>query len=124
MIFPSTDYRAQSSKRAGPAETRTPACLPIRSTNGRYLNCVARGDDPRRTQGEALMPSHSDLQQITAVDQCRTALARGPLIRDGNHWRFGRRCFSNMTVKRLIDDGAAIRDRHRVISKLATNHDI
>jgi hypothetical protein len=69
------------------------------------------------------MPSHSDLQQITAVDQCRTALARGPLIRDGNHWRFGRRCFSNMTVKRLIDEGAAKREGRRVISKLATNHD-
>ena len=69
------------------------------------------------------MPSHSDLQQTTDVDLCRTALARGPLIRDRNHWRFGRRCFSNMTVKRLIDEGAAIRDGRRVTSKVATNHD-
>ena len=29
--------------------------------------------------------------------------------RDGNQWRFGRRCFSNTTVRRLIDDGSAVR---------------
>ena len=44
-----------------------------------------------------------------AVNLCRLALARGPLIRDGNQWRFGRRCFSNATVRRLIDDGSAVR---------------
>ena len=44
-----------------------------------------------------------------AVDLCRLALARGPLVRDGNQWRFGRRCFSNATVRRLIDDGSAVR---------------
>jgi hypothetical protein len=44
-----------------------------------------------------------------AVDLCRLALAQGPLIRDGNQWRFGRRCFSNATVRRLIDDGSAVR---------------
>jgi hypothetical protein len=44
-----------------------------------------------------------------AADLCRLALARGPLIRDGNQWRFGRRCFSNATVRRLIDDGSAAR---------------
>ena len=44
-----------------------------------------------------------------AVDVCRLALTRGPLVRDGNQWRFGRRCFSNATVRRLIDDGSAVR---------------
>ena len=75
------------------------------------------------------MRNHSDLQRNTArapgsqaaLDQCRLALGRGPLIRDGNHWRFGRRCFSNMTVKRLIEEGAAIRYGDRVISKMAAN---
>jgi hypothetical protein len=45
-----------------------------------------------------------------SLDVCRAALARGPLTRDGKHWRFGRRRFSNATVKQLIDDGAAVRD--------------
>jgi hypothetical protein len=45
-----------------------------------------------------------------AADYCRAALARGPLIREGRHWRYGRRLFSNATVKRLIDDGDAVRD--------------
>jgi hypothetical protein len=45
-----------------------------------------------------------------AVDVCRLALARGPLTRDGSQWRFGRRRFSNETVKRLIDEGVAVRD--------------
>jgi hypothetical protein len=45
-----------------------------------------------------------------AADYCRAALARGPLIRDGRHWRYGRRRFSNATVKRLIDEGDAVRD--------------
>jgi hypothetical protein len=75
------------------------------------------------------MPSDGDLQQTTArargsraaLDQCRIALARGPLIRDGNHWRFGRRRFSNMTVKRLIEEGAAVRDGGSVISKVAAD---
>src|SRR5262245_899222 len=30
-----------------------------------------------------------------ALDQCRAALARGPLLREGNNWRYGRRLFSN-----------------------------
>jgi hypothetical protein len=50
-----------------------------------------------------------------ASELCRAALARGPLIRDGKHWRFGRRRFSNVTVKRLIDEGAAVRDGPTVI---------
>jgi hypothetical protein len=45
-----------------------------------------------------------------AVDTCRAALARGPLVREGNQWRYGRRRFSNTTVKRLIDEGTAVRD--------------
>jgi hypothetical protein len=52
-----------------------------------------------------------------SLDICRAALARGPLIRDGKHWRFGRRRFSNATVKQLIDDGAAVRDGDRVTRK-------
>jgi hypothetical protein len=44
-----------------------------------------------------------------AVDVCLVALARGPLIRDGHQWRFGRRCFSNTTIKRLINEGEAVR---------------
>jgi hypothetical protein len=45
-----------------------------------------------------------------AMEICRAALERGPLIQEGRHWRFGRRRFSNVTVKRLIDEGAAFRD--------------
>jgi hypothetical protein len=45
-----------------------------------------------------------------ALDFCRAALARGPLVREGNGWRYGRRRFSNETVKRLIDAGIACRD--------------
>ena len=45
-----------------------------------------------------------------ALDVCRAALNRGPFIREGRHWRFGRRRFSNETVKRLINEGSAIRD--------------
>ena len=45
-----------------------------------------------------------------ALIVCRAALARGPLIRDGNLWRYGRRRFSNATVKRLIEEGAAVRE--------------
>jgi hypothetical protein len=48
------------------------------------------------------------------LDLCRAALARGPLIRDGNHWRCGRRRFSNATVQRLIDQGVAVRDGSQV----------
>jgi hypothetical protein len=32
------------------------------------------------------------------------------LIRDGRHWRFGGRRFSDETVKRLLDEGIAFRD--------------
>lgn len=45
----------------------------------------------------------------TALDLCRVALTKGSLVRDGNTWRYGRRRFSNATVKRLLDDGTAIR---------------
>jgi len=45
---------------------------------------------------------------------CREALARGSLIRDGRHWRFGRRRFSNATIKRLIDEGTAVRAGNEV----------
>jgi hypothetical protein len=51
---------------------------------------------------------HAEINRA-AVNLCRLALARGPLIRDGNQWRFGRRCFSNATVRRLIDEGSAVR---------------
>ena len=47
--------------------------------------------------------------RAVAFDVCLVALARGELIRDGRRWRFGRRCFSNATVRRLIDEGAAVR---------------
>jgi hypothetical protein len=47
--------------------------------------------------------------RAAAVDVCLVALARGPLIRDGHQWRFGRRCFSNTTIKRLINEGEAVR---------------
>lgn len=45
-----------------------------------------------------------------AVEVCRLALARGTLTRDGSLWRFGRRGFSNETVKCLIDEGVAVRE--------------
>jgi hypothetical protein len=44
-----------------------------------------------------------------AVDLCRIALARGPLVKDGPHWRYGRRRFSPWTVKQLIEEGSAVR---------------
>jgi len=46
---------------------------------------------------------------IAAADLCLLALRRGPLIREGRQWRFGRRYFSNVTVKRIIDQGNAVR---------------
>src|SRR5262249_26694548 len=46
----------------------------------------------------------------TAVEACWSALERSPLVREGNGWRYGRRRFSNATVKRLIDEGLAIRE--------------
>jgi hypothetical protein len=55
-----------------------------------------------------------------AADMCRLALARGPLIQDGRHWRFGRRRFSNATVKRLLDQGIAVRDGRMVKSAPAS----
>jgi hypothetical protein len=56
----------------------------------------------------------------SALKICRAALARGPLIRDRRHWRFGRRRFNNATVKRLIEEGAAIRDGATVRSAPAS----
>jgi hypothetical protein len=55
-----------------------------------------------------------------ALDFCRAALARGPLVREGRHWRFGRRRFNNETVKRLIDEGQAIRDGDAIRSTAAS----
>ena len=52
-----------------------------------------------------------------ALDQCRAALARGPLLREGNNWRYGRRLFSNTTINRLIDEGAAVRDGSTIIAR-------
>ena len=46
--------------------------------------------------------------RATAVDLCLIALTQGPLIRNGRQWRFGRRYFSNATVRRLLDEGAAV----------------
>lgn len=54
-----------------------------------------------------------------AVDLCRLALARGTLVKDGPHWRFGRRRFSTWTVKQLIEEGVAVRVGNKVRS--ATN---
>jgi hypothetical protein len=45
----------------------------------------------------------------SAIDLCRVALKCGKLVRQGRHWRYGRR-FSNATVKQLIDEGIAVRD--------------
>jgi hypothetical protein len=53
-----------------------------------------------------------------AVDICRAALRRGSLTRQGKHWRYGRRRFSNATVKQLVDEGTAVRDGS--IVRLAT----
>ena len=44
-----------------------------------------------------------------AVDLCRVALKSGVLIKEGRHWRYGRRLFNNATVNRLIEDGVAVR---------------
>ena len=44
-----------------------------------------------------------------AVYVCRIALAHGPLVREGRHWRYRRRLFSNATVKQLLIEGAAVR---------------
>jgi hypothetical protein len=72
----------------------------------------------RKIPGQTASRKASDLEQKgspvtakrTALEQCRAALARGHLLRDGNHWRFGRRRYSNATVRRLIDEGVAVRD--------------
>ena len=53
-----------------------------------------------------------------AVDLCRIALARGTLVKDRHHWRYGRRRFSNWTVKRLIEEGAAVRVGNMVRSTI------
>jgi hypothetical protein len=71
----------------------------------------------RATTNEEHFRGGNTMQEVTgrvavrcaASDLCRAALARGPLIRNGNSWRYGRRQFSNATVKRLIDEGVAIR---------------
>lgn len=47
---------------------------------------------------------------------CRAALARGPLVRDRSHWRFGRRLFNPATVARLIAAGEAVRDGSQVVA--------
>ena len=44
-----------------------------------------------------------------AVDLCRLALKSGVLIKDGRHWRYGRRLFNNATVNRLIEERVAVR---------------
>jgi hypothetical protein len=58
----------------------------------------------------------------SAVDLCRVALKLGKLVRDGRHWRYGRRRFSNATVKRLIDEGVAIRIGNVVRSSMDMVH--
>jgi hypothetical protein len=55
-----------------------------------------------------------------ALAACRVALEHGPLTQDAHHWRYGRRRFSNATVKRLIEEGAAIRLGKTVVRAPAT----
>lgn len=47
-----------------------------------------------------------------AVDVCRAALGKGHLVRGehkhSNHWRYGRRLFSQTTVRALIASGEAV----------------
>jgi hypothetical protein len=50
----------------------------------------------------------------------RAALARGPLVRDGRHWRFQRRLFNGATVNEVIAAGDAVkRDRDTVVAREA-----
>lgn len=49
------------------------------------------------------------MRKRVPVEACRVALRRGPLVRDRQHWRFGRRLFNSATVKALLDDGTAVR---------------
>src|SRR5262245_48896654 len=39
----------------------------------------------------------------SVFDICRSAVARGPLIKDGCHYRFGRRLFSGSTVRAIME---------------------
>lgn len=47
---------------------------------------------------------------------CRAALAKGPLVRDVRHWRFGRRRFNPATVAALIASGEAVRSEYHIIA--------
>ena len=63
------------------------------------------------------MHEKSEPQELggATLNVCRAALARGPLVRDGTQWRcYGRRRFSNTTVKQLIEAGVAVRDGRTV----------
>ena len=50
-----------------------------------------------------------------AMEACRVALGRGWLIKDARHWRYRGRLFSNVTVKRLIEEGTAVRVGNKVV---------
>lgn len=45
---------------------------------------------------------------------CLVALSIGPLVLDGNKWRFGQRLFSAAVVAELIACGMAVRDGNQV----------
>jgi hypothetical protein len=47
--------------------------------------------------------------RLRAMEACRVALERGWLIKDAHHWRYRGRLFHNATVKRLIQEGTAVR---------------
>lgn len=51
-----------------------------------------------------------------ALSICRQALRRGPLVREWQHWRFGRRLFRADTVNALIAEGFAVKIGDRVVA--------
>jgi hypothetical protein len=55
---------------------------------------------------------------------CLIALTKQPLKRDGSKWRFGRRTFSNGTVRALLDRGLARRLGDHVIGVGPLNDNI
>lgn len=68
------------------------------------------------------MPRRSgQIAHSVAVAACRAALARGPLVRDRQHWRFGPRRFNSTTVRALLDDGTAIREGDRIVAAAGAN---
>ncbi len=69
-----------------------------------------------RTNGEVRTYVYEHLQRNKgrALQICREALQKGPMVFIGTHWLHDRRFFSLVTVNTLIVRGEAIRDCNEV----------